>query len=380
MAISEYKDELDRKNMEEAQKIISYLPDYVTDYFISRKSNTTAKTRLSYAFDLRLFFIYYIRNIKPELFDEESHEENLKDPEKMKFPFNYNAGLKRVTTSHLSELKARDIEFFMEYLQIDKERANHKSGVARKYAALSSFFDYLYRNDKIPENPCAKVLPVRPTKDNRIIRLSPDEVSRFLNAIESVGEDLTEVRSEYRDLFTEHQRTYLQKTVDRDLAIATVFLGTGIRLSELVGLNIADVNLEKCQMSVLGKGDKYRMVALGDETIDTLKKYLDVRLQMTGVSSDYENALFLSAQKRRMTPQAVENLIVKYAKAIGLQDRITPHKLRKTFGTSLYQETGDIYLVANSLGHNNVNTTKNHYVAQSEQNLLDARNKVKLRD
>ena len=138
---------------------------------------------------------------------------------------------------------------------------------------------------------------------------------------------MTEVRSEYRDLFTEHQRTYLQKTVDRDLAIATVFLGTGIRLSELVGLNIADVNLEKCQMSVLGKGDKYRMVALGDETIDTLKKYLDVRLQMTGVSSDYENALFLSAQKRRMTPQAVENLIVKYAKAIGLQDRITPHKL-----------------------------------------------------
>ena len=92
-----------------------------------------------------------------------------------------------------------------------------------------------------------------------------------------------------------------------------------------------------------------------------------------------EDALFLSLQKRRMSVQTVEDMIVKYAEAIGVQDRITPHKLRKTYGTELYNETGDIYLVASSLGHNSVNTTKDHYVAKNEEKLLEARNKVKLR-
>lgn len=347
MARRTYNDELDRKNMEKVLNILSELPEYVSDYFTSRKSNTTTKTRLSYAYDLAKYFRFIV-------------SENFL-PSKPAYP-------KDVTISDIASLKARDIENYMEYLQTNDEDLNHKSGVARKYATLSSFFFFLYRNDLIPENPCAKVLKVRPEKDTRIIRLSPDEVAKYLDAIEFGCES-----------FTPHQAKYLKRTSVRDLAIATLFLGTGIRVSEIVSINISDIYFDRCQISIFGKGDKYRMVAIGDETIDALKKYLKEREKIVVTDKMSADALFLSTQKKRMSVQAVEDMISKYAEAIGIQARITPHKLRKTFGTSLYNETNDIYLVAKSLGHNNVNTTKNHYVAQDEENLLQARNKVKLR-
>lgn len=347
MAQRTYKDELDRSNMEKTRNILIELPEYVNDYFISRKSNTTTKTRLSYVYDLRNFFRYIVSYLNLP-----SNPTELTD----------------VTIEDLATIKAKEVEGFMEYLQTDSENMNHKSGVARKFAALSAFFDYLYRNDLVPENPCAKVLKVRPEKDKRIIKLAPDEVAKFLDAIEFGS-----------DSFSARQAQYLKRTAVRDLAIATVFLGTGIRLSELVGLNISDIYFEKCQISILGKGDKYRMVAMGDEVIEALQKYLKEREKIVVTDKMSEGALFLSLQKRRMSVQTVEDMIVKYAEAIGVQDRITPHKLRKTYGTELYNETGDIYLVANSLGHNSVNTTKDHYVAQNEEKLLEARNKVKLR-
>ena len=347
MAQRTYKDEMDRTNMEKTKNVLNELPPYVNDYFVSRKFNTSTRTRLSYVYDLRIFFRYLLSYV-----DLPSAPSELAD----------------ITIEDLISLKARDVEAYMDYLQTDSENMNHKSGVARKYAALSSFFDYLYRNELMPENPCAKVLKVRPDKDTRIIRLSPDESVKYLNAIEFGCEG-----------FTPHQAKYLKNTAVRDLAIATLFLGTGIRVSEIVGINISDVSFDKCQISILGKGNKYRMVAIGDETIDALRKYMEERVKIIVTDKMSEDALFLSAQKRRMSVQAVENMISKYAEAIGLQVRITPHKLRKTYGTELYNETGDIYLVAKSLGHNNINTTKNHYVAQDEENLLAARNKVKLR-
>lgn len=347
MAQRTYNDEKDRVNMEKTKNVLAELPIYVSDYFTSRKSNTTTETRLSYAYDMRNYFRYLISE--------------------QKFPSS-PADAKNITISDLTTLKARDIERYMEYLQTDSENMNHKSGVARKYATLSSFFNYLYRNDLIPENPCAKVLKVRPDKDTRIIRLAPDEIVKYLNAIEFGCDGLTK-----------RQAAYLKNTRTRDLAIATLFLGTGIRVSELVGINLSDVYLDKCQISIFGKGNKYRMVALGDETIDALKKYMKERESITPADKLSEDALFLSSQRRRMCVQAVEDMVSKYATAIGLQNKIFPHRLRKTFGTGLYNETGDIFLVAKALGHDNVNTTKTHYVAQDEENLLEARNKVKLR-
>ena len=143
--------------------------------------------------------------------------------------------------------------------------------------------------------------------------------------------------------------------------------------------NFLNFDFENCKINLLRKGNKRQFIAMGDEVIDALTSYLDVRNIITARYSKDEDALFLSTQKTRLGVQAVENMITKYANLVGTREHITPHKLRKTYGTELYNETGDIYLVARALGHESVNTTKDHYIAENEDSLLKARNKVKLR-
>ena len=121
------------------------------------------------------------------------------------------------------------------------------------------------------------------------------------------------------------------------------------------------------------------VVYFGNEVEKALKKYLEVRKNIVPVSG-HEHALFYSTQRRRIGVQAIENLVKKYAREITTTKKITPHKLRSTYGTSLYRETGDIYLVASVLGHNDVNTTRKHYAAQEEERRRSARNVVRLRE
>ena len=341
-----YYDEIDRANMQKIKDVIYELPPYVNDYFISRKTNTTTKTRLSYAYDLRMFFEWFRKSA------------NLLDK-----------SLKEISIDYIRQINARDIEEYTDFLQYDKENQNHKAGIARKLSALSSFFAYLYRNDLITGNPCDKVIKPKLDKDNRIIRLTPDEVVKFLNVIEFGS-----------DSFTPRQQKYLETTRVRDLAIATLLLGTGIRVSECVGLNIRDLDFDRCLISVYRKGGKYQYIAMGDEVIEALQNYLAIREKIIPANEESEDAVFLSIQRTRICVQAIEDMIKKYANAIGVRNVITPHKLRKTYGTELYQSTGDIYLVARALGHSSVNTTKNHYITTDEESLLNTRNSVKLRD
>lgn len=179
--------------------------------------------------------------------------------------------------------------------------------------------------------------------------------------------------------FSQSQQKRLEKSRLRDLAIATLLLGTGIRVSECVGLNIDDIDFDSCYITVMRKGGKIAYIAMGDEVIIALKNYMKQRLKLTVSDMQSENAMFLSSRGRRICVQSVENMIEKYSKAIGTKEHITPHKLRKTYGTELYNQTGDIYLVARALGHNNINTTKDHYVDGNNDDILNARNIVKMR-
>ena len=121
------------------------------------------------------------------------------------------------------------------------------------------------------------------------------------------------------------------------------------------------------------------MVYFGLEVEKALLDYLEQRNSLQAAEG-HENALFLSSQRRRISVKAVENLVKKYTSAITTTKKITPHKLRSTYGTQLYEETGDIYLVADVLGHKDVNTTKRHYAAMSDQKRRSAANAVKLRE
>jgi site-specific recombinase XerD len=181
------------------------------------------------------------------------------------------------------------------------------------------------------------------------------------------------------DKLTKSQLKYHEKTKLRDVAILTLLLGTGIRVSECVGLDIDDIDYENGGISIHRKGGYNTTVYFPDEVRDALVDYLDQRKQIIPVEGN-ENAFFLSLQNKRITVRAVENLVKKYSRNVTTLKKITPHKLRSTFGTNLYKESGDIYLVADVLGHKDVNTTRKHYAAQDDENKRRAARMVTLRE
>ena len=200
-----------------------------------------------------------------------------------------------------------------------------------------------------------------------IIRLDVDEVALMLDSVES-GEKLTK-----------KQQDFHKKTEVRDLAMISLLLGTGIRVSECVGLNLSDVDFKNAGIHIHRKGGKEVIVYFSDEVAEALQAYYEERQKLIPVTG-HEDALFLSLQKKRMNVRSVENLVKKYARTVTTLKNITPHKLRSTYGTNLYKETGDIYLVADVLGHSDVNTTKKHYAALEDDRRRSARNIVKLRE
>ena len=177
---------------------------------------------------------------------------------------------------------------------------------------------------------------------------------------------------------TKAQKRFHEKTKTRDLAIMTLLLGTGIRVSECVGLDIDDVDFNNNGIRIRRKGGNEVVVYFGDEVREALLDYLEERKRLIPIEG-HTNALFLSMQMKRLGVRSVENLVKKYSQGVTKLKKITPHKLRSTYGTSLYRETGDIYLVADVLGHKDVNTTRKHYAAIEDSRRRSAANVVKLR-
>ena len=218
----------------------------------------------------------------------------------------------------------------------------------------------------IENNPASLVpLPKRPEKE--IIRLEPNEVAILLDQVEA-GTKLTKKELEYH-----------KKTKIRDIALLTLLLGTGIRVSECVGLDINDVNFDEAGIKIRRKGGFETVIYFGEEVETALLDYLEERERIIPAEG-HEKALFLSLQNRRMAVRSVENLVKKYASRVTSLKKITPHKLRSTYGTTLYKETGDIYLVADVLGHKDVNTTRKHYAAIEQERRRRAANAVQLRE
>ena len=263
-----------------------------------------------------------------------------------------------------------DIEEYLDYVKIysaksGMENSNGLTAIKRKLASLRSFYKYFYMREAITYNP-VELVAMPKLHEKNIIRLDADEVVDLLDHVES-GQQLTK-----------KQQDFHEKTKVRDLAIMTLLLGTGIRVSECVGLNLSDVDFKNSGISIYRKGGKESVVYFGDEVEEALLAYLAERKTITPCDG-HENAFFLSSQKKRINVRSVENLVKKYTRTVTTSKNITPHKLRSTYGTSLYRETGDIYLVADVLGHSDVNTTRKHYAAQEDEKRRSARDKVHLR-
>jgi len=322
-------------------ELVKELPDVCSDYFLAIEQQTSPLTRLSYAYDLKLFF-QYLSDEVPRYSGKPDSEFSIEDI--------------RLITKRDLERYARYLTLYIKNESLDdgriesREITNHEYGIKRKYASLRAFYKYLFADGLIDGN-IAALVPLPKLHERAIIRLDIDEVARILDVAES-GQSLPKAYQKYHQL-----------TRTRDVAMLSLFLGTGIRISECVGLNIDDFDFEQNAFVVTRKGGNRAVLYFNEEVASALHDYVDIRIKS---NLPDENALFLSLQNRRISTRAVQELTKKYAKIISPLKKITPHKLRSTFGTNLYRQTGDIYVVADCLGHKDVNTTKKHYAAITE--------------
>lgn len=343
-----YHDEINVNNNLKLRKMLKELPGFCMMFFRGIEHTTASRTRIAYAYDLGIFF-NFIKENNPSYKDI-----NVSD-------FNIEI---------LDKITVNDIEEYLEYLKVysknDSEYTNNEKGIKRKLSSLKSFYNYYFCNQLINENPAAKVR-VPKMHETEIIRLDVDEVATLLDEAES-GDKLTKA-----------QKRFHEKTKLRDVALLTLLLGTGMRVSECVGIDISDIDFKNTGIKIRRKGGYEAIVYFGDEVEKALIDYLEYRKTIVP-ETGHEEALFLSLQNRRISVRSVENLVKKYAGLVTSLKHITPHKLRSTYGTNLYKETGDIYLVADVLGHKDVNTTRKHYAAIEDERRWKARNAVKLRE
>ncbi|MBO5045876.1 MAG: tyrosine-type recombinase/integrase [Clostridia bacterium] len=342
---SNYYVERNLKNLDRIDELLNELPYFCEDYLRGVENRTSPLTRLNYVYDLRIFFDFLT---KKKFRSKQVQEITLED-------------LERVTDT--------DVEIYLSYLSNytfqGKRLSCNERAKARKLSSLRAIFKYFFNKGLIEVNHTAKV-PTPKLHDKEIIRLEGNEVSTLIHTAE-MGNGLSR-----------HASGYHNKTRVRDTAIITLFLGTGIRISELVGLNDESIDFSNSSFVVTRKGGNQSILYFSEEVGEALAAYLAQKEEDPLVPPD-EHALFLSMQYRRITVRAVENLVKKYAKIVTPLKKITPHKLRSTYGTNLYRETGDIYIVADVLGHRDVNTTRKHYAAITEDNRRAVANKVKLR-
>ena len=342
VTVNHYREEADAKRILQIRTITRELPQACSDFIRSIAVTTSTLTRLAYAIDLRTFF--HFLQTERVAFSEKK--------------------LTLMTDQDLEQLTRNDLTAYAEYLTYyfktedssvpNKAYVNHELAIKRKMCSIRSFYDYLFKNQRISSN-VTELVPLPKIHEKPILRLSREEMERILNLAQS-GEQMTKGQQKYQKI-----------TAKRDFALLSLFLGTGIRVSECVGMNLNDVDFEENAFVVTRKGGNQVVLYFPPEVADALADYMEER-EKTEALPGHEDALFLSLQRKRITQRAVQNLVKKYAAvAAPLKPSISPHKLRSTYATNLYNETGDIYLVADVLGHSSVDTTRKHYADMTDR-------------
>ncbi len=354
--MSTYHEEQKAKDTIRLRALLEELPYFLGEFFRGISNTTSIKTRINYANDLKIFFTYLCEHHKAF----------------------QNTAFEQMQSDCLNDITAEDIDCFLEYVTyytrpdpVHKEKTlsfqNDEKGKARKLASIRSMYKYFFKKQKVSSNPAA-IVDTPKIHDKKIIRLEANEVADLLDLVESCD----------TDAMSERQKSYIAHTRKRDLALLTLLLGTGMRVSECVGINISDIDFQNNSVKILRKGGNETTLYFGEEVLQSLLEYLPQREQQKN-KAEKEDALFLSTRGTRITVRAVQNIVKKYARIVSPQKKISPHKLRSTYGTALYQETGDIYLVADVLGHADVNTTRKHYAEIEESRRRSASKYVQLR-
>ena len=327
------KEDVKYKKLQQLNRLKVDLPDYVKDYFdycdgtLGRSYNTM----ISYAYNIRNFFQFLI--------DRNSLISEYSD----------------ITIDMLNQINALDMQKYMSYLRLHMTEYetvhNEAKARAQKLSCMRAFFQYLVTFKGLSMN-VAKLIDRPKAELEKKRPLTSDETVELLNNVKAcVGKP--------ESLF------YLENTKYRNIAIITTLAYTGIRVSELCNLNIDDINRNTMTIHVTRKGGKEEDVLINDVVRKAIDRYIDFERQPY---DDANRALFLSSRHAtgdRLSVRSVERMIKAYGDTIG--EHVTPHTLRRTFGTKLYNQTGDLYLTATALGHKNIQTTKDFYTTMSEE-------------
>ena len=331
------------KNENTLDILMDSLPEFCRDFFIGTSTINTQRTQIRYAYNLKLFFDYLEETFEPE----------------------------KIDAAFMDSITPKDIEEYIFYVSKYKDkdgnvRTNNSVTKSNKLSAIRSLYKYLYSHGYVKNNPALLVNTPKPRK-KEITTLDPDEIVKIIDKI-SNGSGLSKKQLQTAD-----------KTRYRDIAIFTLLLTTGIRVSECAGINITDVSFDSCEIRILRKGLKEQIIYMSDEAREALVKYINLERPDLTNNSD-EQALFISLKHQRLSVRAIENMVKKYTSSDVTVKNITPHKLRSTFGTALYNETGDIYITATALGHESVNTTAKYYSKVDKERVRAARNLVKIKE
>ncbi len=239
---------------------------------------------------------------------------------------------KRARTVSPSQIDGMRIRGYLGFLH----RHNKKTTIARKLSAIRSFFRFLVKRGLISENPAELVLT--PKQDKTIpVYLSVDEMFRLLDSIQT--DSLLGLRNR---------------------AIFETLYSSGIRVSELVGMNYSDVDFAAAVVRVLGKGNKQRIVPIGQKALEAIKAYWEQLDRQIGAEALKNGALFLNKYNKRLTVRSIARILRNLIDSVGLLTTVSPHALRHSFATHMLDAGADLRVVQELLGHKSLSTTQKY--------------------
>lgn len=330
-----------QQNFNKLQALLNELPWYVEEYINHKLRKLSTASLFNYCHDYKIFFNWMINELL------------------------WSGNVKDIPLERLQQMTVLEVEGFLNYLHYQLN--NKELTVNRKLSALKSLFNYLQNIAETPDlkpyinrNVMAKiefneVKETMETKANKMEGkiLLGDEYEQFRLFI---AHDFGELNKENKKIYN-----FYKLNQQRDTAIVSLILGSGLRLSELVGLDLEDIDFSKYCARVIRKGNKEQFVYFSQVAMADLQEYLSVRVTKYQVDKN-NKALFVSApmgpkgKTRRLTARSVEKLVEKYAAAFG-KPALSVHKLRHSFATRYHSEINDVPKLRRQLGHSSIQTT-----------------------
>lgn len=332
----------DKKKKRPIDHILEYcnaFPDFAVSFLMETGTELANTTRYAYAMELDHFFDYMITYL-PDCAESEK---------------------KVLTLEQIKSVTSQDIS---RYLMLYKGKDNKERTLARKRAALSSFFTYLTDNRKIPFNPVTAAAKVKIHQSDEVLYLDMDEQMQLLHTIDTA------------DGMTKRQRTQHSRYRLRDMALISLLLDTGLRISELYHIDIKDLDFERCYVVVTRKGGNIQSIYFSDSVRDLILKYIEERkMHCKTVNGIAESSpLFVTTNETRLSVRAIQKMVKQYATVSlpGKGSKISPHKMRSSFAMEFYDSEKDILALQRKLGHKNITAT-NIYAKATDKKMQETR-------